>query len=113
MIRFWANHHLLDVVQRPVWRVLKGRSQAYVDACVAALRAMGSEVHEGAKVQSVTGRDGEQVFDHVVLATHSNVSLALLGEAAGAEEAAALADIKYQDNEVFLHTDLSLIRASA
>ena len=121
MIRFWANHHLLDVVQRPVWRVLKGRSQAYVDACVAALRAMGSEVHEGAKVQSVTrraaggvalrvaGRDAEQVFDHVVLATHSNVSLALLGEAAGAEEAAALADIKYQDNEVFLHTDLSLM----
>ena len=121
MIRFWANHHLLDVVQRPVWRVLKGRSQTYVDACVAALRAMGSEVHEGAKVQSVTrraaggvalrvaGRDGEQVFDHVVLATHSNVSLALLGEAAGAEEAAALADIKYQDNEVFLHTDLSLM----
>ena len=30
LVRFWANHHLLDVVQRPCWRVVKGRSRNYV-----------------------------------------------------------------------------------
>ena len=31
LVRFWTNHHLLDVLQRPVWRVVKGRSRAYVE----------------------------------------------------------------------------------
>lgn len=31
LIRFWLNHHLLDLVQRPCWRVVKGRSKTYVD----------------------------------------------------------------------------------
>jgi predicted NAD/FAD-binding protein/cyclopropane fatty-acyl-phospholipid synthase-like methyltransferase len=37
LIRFWVNHHLLNIVERPLWRVVKGRSKAYVDAVVAAL----------------------------------------------------------------------------
>jgi predicted NAD/FAD-binding protein len=35
LVRFWANHHLLDLVQRPLWRVVKGRSRTYVDKIVA------------------------------------------------------------------------------
>jgi predicted NAD/FAD-binding protein len=31
LVRFWANHHLLDIFQRPLWRVVKGRSKSYVD----------------------------------------------------------------------------------
>ncbi len=30
LIRFWINHHLLDIFQRPLWRVVKGRSDSYV-----------------------------------------------------------------------------------
>ena len=30
LVRFWANHHLLDLTQRPVWRVVKDRSRTYV-----------------------------------------------------------------------------------
>ena len=37
LIRFWVNHHLLNVLERPLWRVVRGRSKAYVDAVVAAL----------------------------------------------------------------------------
>lgn len=32
LVRFWVNHHLLQLVGRPVWRVVKGRSKSYVDA---------------------------------------------------------------------------------
>lgn len=35
LVRFWANHHLLDLVQRPVWRVVKDRSRSYVSAICA------------------------------------------------------------------------------
>lgn len=30
LIRFWVNHHLLNIIERPLWRVVKGRSKAYV-----------------------------------------------------------------------------------
>lgn len=35
LIRFWVNHHLLDVFQRPRWRVVKGRSREYVKKVAA------------------------------------------------------------------------------
>ena len=35
LVRFWVNHHLLDLVQRPLWRVVKGRSRAYVQKILA------------------------------------------------------------------------------
>jgi predicted NAD/FAD-binding protein len=30
LVRFWKNHHLLDITQRPRWRVVAGRSRQYV-----------------------------------------------------------------------------------
>jgi predicted NAD/FAD-binding protein len=30
LVRFWVNHHLLDLTGRPVWRVVAGRSRQYV-----------------------------------------------------------------------------------
>ena len=35
LVRFWSNHHLLDMLQRPLWRVVSGRSKQYVDKIVA------------------------------------------------------------------------------
>lgn len=37
LVRFWVNHHLLDLVQRPCWRVVKGRSKSYVDKVLAGV----------------------------------------------------------------------------
>ena len=116
LVRFWKNHHLLDLIERPVWRVLKGRSRAYVDAVVAAL----DDVRVSSAVQSVkrlpgggievtvAGKSPEK-FDHVVLATHSDVTLKLLGESATKEERTALGDIAYQPNDIYLHTDQALM----
>lgn len=39
LVRFWVNHHLLDLVQRPCWRVVKGRSKSYVDKVLAGVQA--------------------------------------------------------------------------
>lgn len=42
LIRFWQNHHLLDVMQRPVWRVVSGRSREYVKRILAGAKLTDS-----------------------------------------------------------------------
>ena len=131
LIRFWVNHHLLNIVERPLWRVVKGRSKAYVDAVVAALPRGAVELNAdvnavrrhaaGAKgAVSVTWTEtrasakanasaNTRFFDEVVMATHSDQTLAILGDAATEAERAALAAVRYQPNDVYLHTDASLM----
>jgi predicted NAD/FAD-binding protein len=57
LVRFWVNHHLLDLVQRPCWRVVKGRSKTYVDKVLSG-EALG--VTEGIAASSITFRLQEQ-----------------------------------------------------
>jgi predicted NAD/FAD-binding protein len=47
-------------------------------------------------------------FDEVVIATHSNEALTLLGDATDAERS-VLGALPYRDNEVILHTDTRLL----
>jgi predicted NAD/FAD-binding protein len=44
LVRFWVNHHLLDLFQRPCWRVVKGRSKSYVDKVLAGALWFGAPV---------------------------------------------------------------------
>lgn len=43
LVRFWVNHHLLDLVQRPCWRVVKGRSKTYVDKVLAGQQLLAQQ----------------------------------------------------------------------
>lgn len=122
LVRFWVNHHLLDVFDRPLWRVVKGRSQAYVKAVLAHVH----DVRAGQAVVRITRRsrelgpreggveietaDGKKsAFDAVVMATHSDVTLQLLGSGATDAEREVLGAIPYNSNGVWLHTDASLM----
>ncbi|TCT25743.1 NAD(P)/FAD-dependent oxidoreductase [Thermomonas haemolytica] len=115
LVQFMANHQMLQVSGRPEWRVVRGGSSTYV----AALRARW-QVHERLRcpVRAIR-RNGHGVlvdsriangerFDHVVLACHSDQSLALLADAS-ADERDILGAIPYQRNEVVLHTDARLL----
>ena len=128
LIRFWVNHHLLDVMGRPCWRVVKGRSKSYVDEILERLEACGASVRLGAKVVGVERCNGRLVvsynevrrggtsetlmdtFDEVVLATHSDVSLEILSKSREFSEMTdLLSKIPYSYNDVYLHTDASLM----
>jgi predicted NAD/FAD-binding protein len=37
LVQFWVNHHLLSLLERPLWRVVSGRSRTYVNAVLAAM----------------------------------------------------------------------------
>lgn len=117
LVRFWVNHHLLDIFQRPLWRVIKGRSQAYVKRVCSELPDVRTSTGvvrvdrapEGAPsgtppITITTDKGGVCTFDAVVLATHSDITLQLLGEGASAGEREVLGAIPYNDNDIYLHT---------
>jgi predicted NAD/FAD-binding protein len=119
-VRFFENHGLLETSPSLPWRVVQGGSARYVERLVAPFR---DRIRIGCPVRSVHRRpdcvevrsaDGLQEFDRIVLAVHSDQALALLADASGAERQ-LLGSIAYQENEVVLHTDQSLLprRAAA
>ncbi len=117
-IRFFKNHGLLSVNNRPQWRVVKGGSRSYLEPLTRNFR---QSIHCNARIAAVNRRQGgvelvmadghRAEFDQVIFACHSDQALALLGDATQAERA-ALAAIPYQANEVVLHTDESVLPRS-
>jgi uncharacterized protein len=116
-IRFFSNHGLLDIRNRPTWQTIVGGSSAYI----RAFRAQFSgRVLTDSAVQSVTRENGgawvtlqnqeTTRFDHVVLASHADESLALLNDPTD-DEQAAFSAWSYQDNHVQLHTDNTVMPA--
>ncbi|WP_019676734.1 NAD(P)/FAD-dependent oxidoreductase [Arsukibacterium perlucidum] len=116
-LRFFNNHGLLNIADRPQWAVIKGGSKRYVDALLnklgtANLRLSQNILSVSRDEQGVTlhfaNGESEQ-FDKVIFACHSDQALALLGHNATADEQSVLGAIAYQQNEVVLHTDTGLL----
>jgi len=115
LLRFFANHGLLQIKDRPQWRVITGGSREYVNKLVAGHRdriRLNSPVQsirrvdDRVELHSATG--GKEIFDYVFVACHSDQALALLDDATPAERE-VLGAIRYQQNEAILHTDESLM----
>lgn len=114
-MRFLENHKLLNFIDRPQWRTVKGGSREYVKRIVAQLEG---RVHlsttitsvkraEGGVVLSIDGQ-GDVWFDKVIMAAHADQSLALLADATEAERD-ILSCFTFQDNKAVLHSDPSLM----
>ena len=117
-VRFFHNHGMLSINQRPQWRTIAGGSARYVEKLVAPFRHrirlntpvdMVSRSHAGVRVKA-RGAAPES-FDHVFFACHSDQALRLLEDATPLERS-VLGAIPYQRNEVVLHTDTSLLPRS-
>lgn len=115
-VRFFRNHGLLDVRNRPQWRTVCGGSREYVRRLTAPfadrvrLRTPVCGVRRLAGgVQVLTAGAEPQHYDGIVFACHSDDALAILGNEATAAERAVLGAIRYQPNEAVLHTDAALL----
>ena len=111
LAEFFDNHGMLSFRDRPQWRTVTGGSARYVDKLLAGfsgqvrLRSPVSRIVRESDRVLVTPRGGEpEVFDEVVIATHSDQALALLGDATRGERD-VLGAIPYQANQAVLHTD--------
>lgn len=111
--RFCDNHGLLQVSNRPQWRTVIGGARSYVQKLVAEIADVRLSMpvaavrRDGAGV-ILNSPAGEERFDAVVLACHSDQALRLLADADETERG-VLGAIPYQDNEVVLHSDESFL----
>jgi predicted NAD/FAD-binding protein len=115
LARFFNNHGLLNLIDRPLWRSVTGGSARYVDRF---LEDIGPEqvrldaaqsvrrTEQGVEVSLASG--DHLMFDDVVLACHADQALALLEQPSAAEQT-LLGCFRYQPNPTYLHTDIGLM----
>jgi predicted NAD/FAD-binding protein len=118
MIDFFKNHALLGVTGQHQWYTVQGGSIEYVRRVQVALTRSGVDLRLGAPVAAVQrsagcamvrAMGGEwETFDEVIFATHSDDTLRLLADPTP-QEAANLGAIRYQPNDVVLHSDAAMM----
>jgi len=114
-VRFFENHGLLKLTDRPLWRTVAGGSRQYVERL---LEEFSGDVRLGTPVKRLDRtRDGVSVhvkgeaartFDHVVVATHADQALQMLGDADDTERR-LLGAFRYVRNRAVLHSDPALM----
>jgi uncharacterized protein len=116
VLQFFDNHGVLGLHGRPQWMTVTGGASRYVDVVEQKLV---DNTRAGVPVSAVRRFDDHVVierpgddparYDAVVMATHSDVTLRLLGDDATPAEREVLGAIGYQPNDVVLHTDTALL----
>lgn len=111
----WNHHNLSTISSRPEWLTLKEGSKSYIDAVIKDVPSdhvfLNSPVRRlyndaSGRVVLDFGGGRTDTFDHVILATHGDQALPILGSSATDEERCILSCFKTSQNEVVLHSDL-------
>ena len=114
-LKFFNNHGMLSVDDRPQWRVITGGSRSYIEPITKNYK---DNIHLSTPIKSVlrsndvvtiTTSSGKQYeFDQVIFSCHSDQALRLLSDATQ-DENDVLSAIPFQMNDVVLHTDEKLM----
>lgn len=114
-VRFFDDHGLLELVERPEWRTVHGGSTEYVKRLSAPI---ADRIRTDCPVQAVWRttqgvmvrdiRGVTQRYDEVVFASHADQTLRMLGDVS-AREKSILTKFRYKPNDVYLHSDPSLM----
>ena len=115
-IKFFYNHGMLEIINRPKWWVIKDGSSAYIKKII---KGFESKINLSSPIRTVSRLDNgieietanskkPLMFDAVVFATHSDQALGMLKDPTEKEKD-ILSSIPYQKNEVLLHTDSSVL----
>lgn len=113
-VRFFKNHGLLSVNDRPQWCVIEGGSSAYIAPLTSSfkerirLNCPVTRVERDRDGVVIHSAAGSERFDKVIFACHSDQALKLLAEPSSTEQS-ILGALPYADNEVVLHTDIGLL----
>ncbi|NCW21749.1 MAG: FAD-dependent oxidoreductase [Gammaproteobacteria bacterium] len=113
-VDFFDRHGFLNVDDRPTWRTVTGGSREYARRLTAEF---GERIRLSTPVQRVRrsedgvwigSRAGDERFDQVFFACHSDQALAMLEDPSEAEQQ-ILGAFPYQENDAVLHTDRTML----
>ncbi len=114
-VKFFYNHGLLNITDRPQWYVIPNGSRSYL---TPLCQSFADNIHVNSQISAIERTDNgiiihfdntpAQHFDEVVIACHSDQALALLTDA-NDNEKSILAAMPYKANSVILHTDTSML----
>ncbi len=113
-VRFFVNHGLLKINDRPQWRTVTGGSRMYVQR---VLRDLGPDIRLGTPAQKISRiagggmietAQGSAVFSNIIFACHADQALALIDQPSS-RESQLLGAITFQDNVAVLHQDVALM----
>jgi predicted NAD/FAD-binding protein len=115
LIRFFLNHGFLGLDTQHQWYTLENGSQSYREILIKPFK---EKIRVNRKAVKVTRKGGKvlveatdgttEEFDRVIIATHGDQALQLLGEPTAAQER-LLSSFKYQYNKAVVHTDESIM----
>jgi predicted NAD/FAD-binding protein len=110
-VRFFKNHGMLNVRDRPVWRTIRGGSREYVRKMLPLFEdrvklncpvKLVRRSNDHVEIETAFGE--RHTYDHVILACHSDQALGMLADPSE-NERQVLGAIPYQENLAILHTD--------
>ena len=115
-LRFFKNHGLLSINNRPQWYTVTGGSREYVQRLIAALPGKIRLECAALKVTAMTdgkssvedARGKKEIFDHVIFACHADEALKILQNPTQ-EQSAVIGAFRYQENSIVLHGDVSFM----
>ncbi len=111
-LKFFQNHGLFKLRNRPQWYTIKNRSRSYVQNILSKISGEHFKNYAVNKIKSKSsGIDlfygGESEFfnyDKVVIATHADEALSLIDNPTN-EEREILSKFSYRENVAYIHTD--------
>ena len=111
-LKFFQNHGLFKLKNRPQWYTVTNRSRTYVQKIISKLSGEHFKNYGVKKIVSKSkGVDlyygGESEFfnyDKVILATHADEALSII-EGPSDDEKKILSNFSYKENFAYIHTD--------
>ncbi len=113
-LKFFQNHGLFKLKNRPQWFTVSNRSRTYVDKILSNISGEYNKNYNINKIKRI--QSGVQVYygdkneyftyDKVVLATHADQALSMI-EAPDENEKKILSNFKYKTNEAVIHEDIN------
>lgn len=114
-IRFFDNHGLLTISDRPQWYTVVGGSREYIHRLTCPFRdtiklncGVQRVIRHNNNIEVIDTQGDRTRYDHVIFACHPDQALALL-ENHSSEEKAIIGIFRYQPNQMSLHSDISFM----
>ena len=115
-LKFFQNHGLFKLKNRPQWYTVSNRSRTYVENILSKISGEYFKNYKVNKIISKTngidlyygGKNEFFDYDKVIIATHADQALSMIEDPTD-QEKEILSNFNYKENFAYIHTDESVM----